>query len=865
MTVKKKSPSAAKKKTVQKAAKSKPASKKAAKKTASKKTAATRTASRKTAKTAAPGRSGNGRSGRVKSLVIVESPAKARTLEKYLGPDFKVMASVGHVIDLPTKSLGVDVDNDFAPQYEVIKGKKSIIDSLKREARKADRIYLAPDPDREGEAIAYHIAQAIGNGKLEIHRAVFNEITRDAILEAIENPVDINLNLFNAQQARRILDRLVGYKISPLLWKKVRYGLSAGRVQSVSLRLICDREREIRAFDPVEYWTIEIGVKADSPPPFRLRLAKIDGANPEISNKDSAAKIVSEVKGKRFVVGDVIKKEAAKRPFAPFITSTLQQEASRKLRFTSRRTMRTAQRLYEGVKLGSEGLQGLITYMRTDSTRLSATALDMIRGYIAKNYDRAYLPDRARVYAKGKAAQDAHEAIRPTNANHTPKKMARYLDKDGLALYTLIWNRAVACQMADARLEKTRIEVPVGRYLFIATGSVVKFPGFLTIYEEARDEAGKTESETEGAEPVRKPEDERLPAVEKGDRLAVEKIEDLQHFTQPPPRFTEAGLIRELERQGIGRPSTYAAIISTVQDREYAEKENGSFKPTELGFIITDLLIESFPQIMDVGFTAVMERQLDEVEEGKVDWIELLRSFYVPFRERLQVADAKMRDLKAEMVPTEYVCEKCDSPMVVRWGRNGQFLACSGYPDCRNTKPIKMTEDGKYEIVKDEVTDYKCSNCGKPMVVKTGRRGRFLACSGYPECKTSRPLPIGVPCPRPGCDGELVERRSGKGRTFYSCSAYPECRFISGPLPVKEHCGVCNEERFVAGKEPRKKVFGCTREDCSYAPAYVEPKEGDAVASSSPKKRPAKKRPSKTARKKSTRKTARRTTKKAAA
>jgi DNA topoisomerase-1 len=482
--------------------------------------------------------------------------------------------------------------------------------------------------------------------------------------------------------------------------------------------------------------------------------------------------------------------------------------------------MRIAQRLYEGIDVGEDGPTGLITYMRTDSTRLAPSALDMIRGYIHKNFEAEYLPPQPRFYTKGKGAQDAHEAVRPTNVSLSPKEIARYLDKEQLAVYTLIWTRTVASQMVDAKLERTRIEVPVGDYLFVATGSVIKFPGYLKIYEEARDEAGKTESESEGMEPVLNKDDERLPAVEEGDVFKVEDLAGKQHFTQPPPRFTEAGLIKELERQGIGRPSTYAAIISTIQDREYAEKEGGSFKPSELGVIVTELLTESFPQVLDVKFTARMEGQLDQVEEGKADWVQLLQDFYTPFVKRLETAQEQMRNLKAEQQPTEHVCEKCGSTMVVRWGRNGKFLACSGYPACRNTKPIKVLEDGTVEIVKDEETDEVCPNCSRPMVVKSGRRGRFLACSGYPECKTSKPLPIGVKCPRPGCHGDLVERQSGKGRTFYSCNAYPECRYLIGERPRKERCEVCNEEKFMAGKGVKQKAFGCTRAECPYESAW---------------------------------------------
>jgi len=739
------------------------------------------------------------------------------------------MASIGHVVDLPPRALGVDVEAGFKPHYEVIKGKKGIIENLKRAARKAPRVYLAPDPDREGEAIAYHIAQVIDNGATEIHRAVFHEVTPTAIREAIENPTDINLNLFNAQQARRILDRLVGYKISPILWTKIKRGLSAGRVQSVAMRLICEREAEIRAFQSKEYWSVEAQAEADQPPPFVLKLQKIDGKPAEIPDQAAADAIVEATRDRPFVVGEVARREESRRPFAPFITSTLQQEASRKLRFTARQTMRLAQRLYEGVDLGEEGPVGLITYMRTDSTRLSETALSMIRAFIGSRFDAAYLPDQPRVFSRGKSAQDAHEAIRPTDVRRTPEAVRPYLDKEAQALYTLIWNRAVASQMADARVERTRVEIPVDRYIFVATGSVLQFPGFLAIYEETKDEGGKTEAELEGAEPVLKEGEGRLPPLETGQRVRVTKIEGKQHFTQPPPRFTEAGLIKELERRGIGRPSTYAQIISTIQDRGYAVKEAGTFRPTELGDVTTQLLIESFPQVMDVKFTAMMEGQLDDVEEGKVDWVELLRKFYLPFQKRVQSASERMRNLKAEVTPTEYTCDRCGSPMVVRWGRNGRFLACSAYPECRNTKPVVMTEDGKIEILKDEVTDQTCERCGRPMVIKSGRRGRFLACSGYPECKTSRPLPIGVPCPRPGCAGELVERQSARGRPFYSCSAYPDCRFLVGTRPRLITCDVCGQSRHIVGPPTRLKVFGCDRADCPYTPVYRPGEDAEAV------------------------------------
>jgi DNA topoisomerase-1 len=756
-----------------------------------------------------------------KNLIIVESPAKARTIERYLGDDFRVAASLGHVIDLPVTKLGVDIENGFAPEYGVIKGKKQVLDALKKMAGDARAVYLAPDPDREGEAIAHHIAHAIADVNDNVYRATFNEITKNAVKHSIANPRKVDINLFNAQQARRVLDRLVGYKLSPLLWRKVRRGLSAGRVQSVAVRLICDREGEIKIFKAEEYWTIAGGADAAKPPPFQIRLEKIDGEKPVIPNQAASDAILAAVRDQPFVVGEVIKKEVAKRPFPPFITSTLQQEASRRLRMTARRTMGVAQGLYEGVELGDLGQVGLITYMRTDSTRLSNEALGQLRGEIENSYGKNYVPEAPRAYSTKKGAQDAHEAIRPTDAALTPERVARYLDKDQLALYSLIWKRTMACQMVDARVERTRIEIPVGRYLFIATGSVIVFDGFLRVYQEAQDESGKSESDVEGSEKVQLEEDATLPAVEKGASLRIGDLKGTQHFTQPPPRYTEAGLIRELERQGIGRPSTYAAIISTIQDKEYAIKRSGTFHPTELGLMITELLIASFPKVMDVQFTAKMENDLDHVEDGTVDWVKLLGDFYGPFAQRLEAAAEEMRDIKSEGLPTEFTCEKCQSPMVVKWGRNGKFLACSSYPECRNTKPIVEDENGSIRIAEEEETDKTCPKCGRPMVVKNSRRGRFLACSGYPECKSTQPVPIGVPCPLDGCTGELVERQSGRGMVFFSCNRYPECTYSVFERPRKETCASCNEEHYFIGQDEKKKALARNPAKCDY-PIYVK-------------------------------------------
>ena len=796
--------------------------KKTARKTTARKAPAAKKTARKSATKATGGRaaaprtavdSGDGAAG--KNLIIVESPAKARTIERYLGPDFRVLASIGHVIDLPASKLGVDVDNDFQPDYTVIKGKKTILDNLKRSARQARQVFLAPDPDREGEAIAYHIASWIKDANPNVTRATFNEITRDAIREAIDHPRPIDMNLFNAQQARRVLDRLVGYKLSPLLWRKVRRGLSAGRVQSVAVRIICDREREIQIFVPVEYWTLEALAEAGKPGLFRIKLVTIDGDKAEVNAKATADRILADLEGQPFRIGEVIRKEVAKRPFAPFITSTLQQEAARRLRMTAKQTMTLAQRLYEGVELGERGSIGLITYMRTDSTRLSDTATGQAREYINATYGKEYLPDRARSFATGKGAQDAHEAIRPTDIAITPDQIAPFVEPRVLELYRLIWLRTVACQMADARLERTRVEIPVGRYLFTASGQVIRFDGFLRVYQEARDELGRKESDEEKSEEAGEDEG-TLPPLESGQTLTIRDLKGEQHFTQPPPRYTEAGLIKELEKLGIGRPSTYAAIISTIQDKEYARKEGGTFRPTDLGFMITDLLTESFPQVMDVKFTAGMEQELDKVEEGSADWVDVLRTFYGPFSERLEVAAEQMRNVKREVQETDLSCEKCGKPMVVRWGRMGRFLACSGYPDCRNTKPIEEDEHGNIKAVEEEKIDKTCPNCGRPMAVKSGRLGRFLSCTGYPECKTTQPYPIGVPCPTPGCTGELVERRSKRGRVFYGCNRYPECKFTAFERPYKEGCEVCGEAKWFVGQGDKKRVLCCAVNECKF-------------------------------------------------
>lgn len=713
-----------------------------------------------------------------KSLVIVESPAKAKTINKFLGKDFTVMASVGHIKDLPKSKLGVEIEKDFEPQYVKIKGKAKTITELKKAGRTADKIYLAPDPDREGEAIAWHIADEVDKDRIKTMRVMFNEITEKAVKEAMTHPTSLDKNKFEAQQARRVLDRLVGYQVSPILWDKVRRGLSAGRVQSVAVRLICDREKEIQAFKPREYWSITADFEgSDGQPGFSAKLAKRDGKKVEINNGDEAEAIVNDLMGAGYTVSGIEKKATKRNPAAPFTTSKLQQDASRKLGFTAKKTMMLAQQLYEGIELGDEGPVGLITYMRTDSIRISGEAIEAARGFIEARYGAEYLPEKPRVFKTKKKAQDAHEAIRPTYLEHPPDQVKKFLSKDQFRLYQLIWNRFVACQMAHAVIDQTRVDVASLNYLFTATGSVVRFPGFMAVYTEGIDEAeaGKAEAE------------KTLPELNKGDALTLLALNPEQHFTQPPPRFTEASLVKELEENGIGRPSTYAAILSTIQDRGYVEKDARQLKPTELGFLVTDMLIGSFPEILNVEFTAHMEEELDKVEEGKIEWRHTMREFYGPFKKSLEKAQKDMKNVKAEEVPTDIFCEKCGKGMVIKWGRLGKFLACSGYPECKNTTDFTTDESGKVTPVEKKVeTDEKCPECGSSMIVKTGRFGRFLACSDYPDCKTTRPYSTGVPCPEDGCGGMLVERRTRKGRVFFGCSNYPKCKHAAWKLPKKD-------------------------------------------------------------------------------
>jgi DNA topoisomerase-1 len=742
------------------------------------------------------------------SLVIVESPAKAKTIKKYLGRGYQVMASVGHVKDLPEKELGVDIKDDFKPKYVIIKGKQKVLKKIIESAEKADDVFLAPDPDREGEAIAWHIGEEIQkkSKKKKIHRILFNEITAGAIKEAIKNPQKLNKNLFDAQQARRILDRLVGYQISPILWKKVRRGLSAGRVQSVAVRIICDREAQIAAFVPKEYWSVVAHLEGSKKPPFEAKLVKFKGENLEIGSERSAKDAVAELEKQTFVLGKITKSERKRNPTPPFITSKLQQEAARKLGFTARKTMALAQQLYEGVELGEAGLVGLITYMRTDSPRVADSALEAVRSYISEKFGKDHVPDEPNRYKGRRAAQEAHEAIRPTSLEHPPEQVEKYLERDAMRLYDLIWKRFVASQMNPAIFDQTAFDINAGPYGLRATGQIMRFPGFIAVYMEGVDEEQAKDEE----------ENPTLPELSEGELLKLFGLDPNQHFTQPPPRFTEASLVKELEERGIGRPSTYAAILSTIQDKDYVKKLEGRFFSTELGVLVNELLVKSFPEILDIGFTAQMEEELDDIEEGKRTWVATLKDFYGPFEKSLKNAATQMRDVKKQQIETEYTCEKCGSPMVIKWGRHGEFLACSKYPECKTTREFKRTEEGDIKVAEQKVTEEKCEKCGSPMLVKRGRFGEFLACSRYPECKTTKSIGVGVNCPE--CGGELVARRTGRGKTFYGCSKYPKCKFALWNKPAPGPCPKCGypilTEKYL--KKTNENVIVCPQKECGY-------------------------------------------------
>lgn len=823
-----------------------------------------------------------------KNLVIVESPAKAKTINKYLGSDYKVLASIGHIKDLPSKDLGVDVQNNFEPTYEVIpdtkkRNNKKTVSELKKAAKEAETIYLAADPDREGEAICQHLAEEIVPKRpaKPYYRVMFNEITKNAIKEAFNHPKEVNQNLVDAQQARRVLDRLVGYKVSPILWKTIGGKLSAGRVQTVAVRLVVEREREIEAFVKTEYWSIHANLSAKLPPNFDSKLYKVDDLTVKTSNfgedlkkteihlKDekSATDIVEEAKKESFIVDSVTTKERKRNPVPPFITSKLQQEASRKLGFPVKKTMTVAQKLYEGIEIGAEGAVGLITYMRSDSVRVSDTALSEVRDFIGGNYGDKYLPEKAVNYKGKKDAQDAHEAIRPTDVNRTPESIKNFLNPDELKLYTLIWKRFVASQMTPAIFDQTTIDIKAGRFIFRSTGSVQKFDGFLKVYQEGRDEKADDDDE-----------EKTLPQVEKGEILKLNKITPEQHFTEPPPRYTEATLVKALEEKGIGRPSTYAAIMTTIQDRDYVARNEGRFHPTPLGTTVNDMLVQNFDDIFNATYTAQMEERLDEIEEGKLEWRTAMQRFYDKFSVDLEKATENIKNVKKQAIPTEEICEKCGSMMVIKFGRFGQFLACSNYPECQSTREIgQKTKSGDESSENSENSETEippCENCGKAMTLKKGRFGSFYGCTGYPECKNIRkiaksgetqtvapPVEIDEKCPTcgknlairqgrfgeftacsdyPKCKyikrettgitcqkcgkGEIAVKKSKRGKVFYGCSNYPKCDEVYWDKPINEACPKCNAP-YLFEKTTKKDgtVKYCNKEGCDYKINLSEP------------------------------------------
>ena len=738
-----------------------------------------------------------------KDLIIVESPAKVKTIKKFLGNAYAVEASVGHVRDLPQKKLGVDEKEDFAPQYQIIPGKQKVVTKLKDAAASASTIYLAPDPDREGEAIAWHVAEILKDADKPIHRIQFNEITAKAVREALAHPRDINEKLFLSQQARRILDRLVGYKVSPILWQKVKSGISAGRVQSVALRLVVDREKERRAFVPVEYWNFKARLAGDTPPEFEAELVKYKGKKLEIGSAETAAAAEAAILGNPFVVAEVAEKERKKSPPPPFITSTLQQAANQRLGYSAKRTMGAAQKLYEGLELGDRGTVALITYMRTDSTRIADEARDAAREYIVGTLGPDYYPEKARHFRSKAGAQDAHEAIRPVDVTLAPADVKALLPKDLFPLYKLIWERFVASQMSEARFWDTAADIAAGPGLFKAKGQRLIFPGYLKVYgQEAGDEA------------------KSLPPLSKDQVLKLLELKKEQKFTQPPPRYTEASLVRELEEKGIGRPSTYAAIISTLLDRDYARLEDKHFVPSELGETVSDLLAEHFVKIMDVGFTAGMEEALDAEAEGRGDWVGLLKDFTGDFYPTLAKAAKDMAKVKAGK-ETDVKCELCGKPMVIRFGKAGEFLGCSGYPDCKNTKEFDRAPDGavvpRERKPEETISVGKCPQCGKDLAVKKSRTGsRFIACTGWPDCKYTKPFSTGVPCPREGCTGTLVEKSSKRGKVFYACDAYPQCDFALWDWPIPEHCPECDSKVLVRKKTRAGEIIACPNRSCRY-------------------------------------------------
>ena len=752
-----------------------------------------------------------------KPLVVVESPTKVRTIKKYLGSGYEVAATVGHIKDLPNKEMGIDVEDGFKPKYQYIPGKQKIVKSLRRAAGDTHDVYLAPDPDREGEAIAWHTADVLKKKGRNFYRVLFHELTKDSVRKAMASPEVLDRSKYEAQQTRRILDRLVGYQVSPLLWRKVKGGLSAGRVQSVAVRIICERERAIQAFISEEYWSISAHLESDVPPPFAAKLVKKDREKIKIPHEKAADRILEELNGEKFIVDKIQKKTTKKNPLPPFITSKLQQEAIRKLRFSARKTMMVAQQLYEGIDLGPGEPEGLITYMRTDSTRIAAEAATEAQQLILERFGKDYALEKPRFFKNKKKVQDAHEAIRPTSVFNTPEKIKSYLSPDQLALYQLIWQRFIASQMTLALINQISVSIRAGVYLFTSSGSSIKFPGFMALYMSVDDEIA---NESEQKKP-------KLPDLTEGTVLKLDKLEPKQHFTMPPPRFSEASLVKELEENGIGRPSTYANILSTIRGKGYVDLLKGYFKPSELGFIVNDLLVQNFPDIFDVEFTAKMEENLDRVESKKLDFLQVLTRFYQPFSKDLDTASEEMLSVKGVGIPTDLKCPQCDKPVHIKVGKNGHFLACTGYPDCTYSNDYIRDEKGiiqPEEQSEEEATDKVCDKCGKPMVSKRGRYGGFLACSGYPECKNTLSLnsngsgkQIGVSCPEKDCSGDIVERTSKRGKIFYGCNRYPDCTFATWDKPLDRECPVCGAKFLVEKTTKKQGTFvTCLEQGCEF-------------------------------------------------
>ena len=766
-----------------------------------------------------------------KDLVIVESPAKARTVQRFLGSEYVAKASMGHVRDLPKSKMGVEVeDESFTPTYRVLNDKRKVVSELSKEAKRADTVYLATDPDREGEAISWHLIAAAKIPQGKAKRVVFHEITREAIAEAFAHPREIDLSLIDAQQARRVLDRVVGYRLSPVLWRKVRRGLSAGRVQSVALRLVVDREAEIDAFIPVEYWTIDAALSKRPRArgsEFTARLYSAEGVKGriEIPDGDASDGIVADLKGADYSVASVRTRETRSRPAPPFITSTLQQEAARKLRFTARRTMRVAQQLYEGLSIGAEGQVGLITYMRTDSTNVAAQALAETAALVRRKYGAEYAPAKPRAYArKVKGAQEAHEAVRPTSVEREPDAVRRHLSDEQFRLYDLIWKRMVASQMNDALFDSTAVSISAAgvssgrKYEFRAQGSVLKFAGFRAVYMEGKDDGDAADDS----------DNPPIPRLEKGEPLDCLKLAPEQKFTQPPPRYTEASLVKALEEEGIGRPSTYAPTIATIMDRDYVRKDGSRFVPSKLGKAVTGLLVEHFPDVMDIGFTAGVEEKLDDIAEGERQWTPVIREFYGPFDKAIERAMTEAERVPREILDeaTDEVCDDCGKPMVITSGRFGPFMACTGYPDCKVTRPVESEEDRALRERVSEDIDESCEKCGRAMSVKTGRNGRFIACTGYPDCKNAKPLPVGVACDK--CGSDLVERKQ-KGRNggvFYGCVTYPDCKRTVNPLPMP--CPSCGGLLAVKGRGRGRSAICYNAEGCGFAGPI--PKQPDLMS-----------------------------------